>query len=78
MAVSQARGVAIAVSLDFQLRIFEITPNEVKSGIAGYGHADKKAVAKMVRLILKEPELHVIDDASDALAIALRAATRVK
>ena len=78
MAVAEARGVAIAAALDAGARIIELSPNEVKMGIAGYGHADKKADLKMVRLILKEPALRVIDDASDALAIALSAASRMK
>jgi len=33
--------------------------------------ADKKAVLKMVRLILNKSDLKVIDDASDALALAI-------
>jgi Holliday junction resolvasome RuvABC endonuclease subunit len=33
--------------------------------------ADKKAVLKMVRLILGKQDLTVIDDASDALALAI-------
>jgi crossover junction endodeoxyribonuclease RuvC len=77
MAVAQARGIALAATLDANIRIIELSPNEIKVGITGYGHADKKAVAKMVRFILREPMLAVIDDASDALAAALCAATRI-
>jgi len=43
----------------------------VKLGVTGYGFADKKAVLKMVRLILGKQDLKVIDDASDALALAI-------
>lgn len=43
----------------------------MKLGITGYGASDKKAVLKMVKLILGKPGLKVIDDASDALAIAI-------
>jgi crossover junction endodeoxyribonuclease RuvC len=71
LAVAQARGVILLATKERGIRIKEYTPNEVKSGIAGYGFADKKAVLKMVRLILKKQDLKVIDDASDALALAI-------
>ncbi len=72
MRVAEARGVILATATTRRIsKIREYSPNEVKSGIAGNGHADKKSIAKMVRLILKKPDLKVIDDASDALAIAI-------
>lgn len=72
--VAQARGILMLAGLEAGLETREYSPNEVKLGLTGYGMADKKAVAKMVNLILKTPKLNVIDDASDALAIALFAA----
>jgi crossover junction endodeoxyribonuclease RuvC len=71
LAVAQARGVILLATKECGVRIKEYTPNEVKSGVAGYGFADKKAVLKMVRLILHKQDLKVIDDASDALALAI-------
>jgi len=71
IAVAQARGVIILATKERGVRIKEYTPNEVKSGVTGYGFADKKAVLKMVRLILRKPDLKLIDDASDALALAI-------
>ena len=73
IAVAQARGVALLACRECGIPIREYTPNEVKLGVTGYGHADKKAVLKMVRLILGKHDLAVIDDASDALAIAILA-----
>jgi crossover junction endodeoxyribonuclease RuvC len=70
-AVAQARGVILLSTKERGVRIKEYTPNEVKLGITGYGSADKKAVLKMVRLILNKKDLNVIDDASDALALAI-------
>jgi crossover junction endodeoxyribonuclease RuvC len=78
LRVAEARGVALTSCLEAGAKILELSPNEVKLGITGYGSADKKAVLKMVRLILKEPGLEVIDDASDALALAILAAHRYK
>lgn len=74
LAVAQARGVILLAAAEQGIRIREYAPNEVKMGVTGYGAADKKAVLKMVRLILKTPGLSVIDDASDALALAILAA----
>lgn len=73
LAVAQARGVILLAARENGLTIQEYTPNEVKLGITGYGFADKNAVLKMVRLILGKNELRVIDDASDALALAILA-----
>ena len=61
-----------------KIPIKEYTPNEVKLSVAGYGFADKKAVSKMVRLILGKHDLRVIDDASDALAMAIVAAGELR
>jgi crossover junction endodeoxyribonuclease RuvC len=74
LPVAEARGAIILTALKAGLKVREFSPNEVKSGLAGYGHADKKAILKMVRLILGEPRLALIDDASDALGIAIFAA----
>ena len=76
LQVAQARGVIISAAMEYGLEIREFGPNEIKLGITGYGLSDKKAVFKMVRLILNEPELDVIDDASDALAVAIVACRR--
>lgn len=69
--VAEARGVIISAALEAGLKIEEYGPNEVKAALTGHGLADKKAVLKMVKLVLKEPGLKAIDDASDALALAI-------
>jgi crossover junction endodeoxyribonuclease RuvC len=76
IAVAQARGVILLAATEGKIPVKEYTPNEVKLGVTGYGLADKKAVLKMVRLTLGTPDLAVIDDASDALALAIMAANR--
>jgi len=74
LGVAQARGALLSILLENGIPIAEFSPTEVKSQVAGYGLADKKGVAKMVRAILKLTELPGYDDASDALAIAIVAA----
>jgi crossover junction endodeoxyribonuclease RuvC len=75
IAVAEARGIILLSAAEAGLPIKEYAPNEVKTGVAGYGLADKKAVLKMVKLTLGMQDLKVIDDASDALAIAIMAAS---
>ena len=79
--VAQARGVILLAMEEYKIKaqktpgveimIREYTPNEVKLGVTGYGAADKQAVFKMVCLILGRQDLKMIDDASDALALAI-------
>jgi len=76
IAVAQARGVILLAAKEHGIPIQEYTPNEVKLGVTGYGFADKKAVLKMVKLILGRQDLSVIDDASDALALAILTASK--
>jgi crossover junction endodeoxyribonuclease RuvC len=76
LAVAEMRGVLIATAEESGSVLREYAPNEVKLAVTGYGLADKRAVEKMVKLILKAPNLTAIDDAMDALAIALTALQR--
>lgn len=69
--VSMARGVILLAAADAHLPVVELTPNQVKQGIAGSGNADKKQVQMMVRLLLKLGSVPQPDDAADALAIAM-------
>jgi len=78
IAVGQTRGVILLTLADAGLSIKEFTPNEIKSRVTGYGLADKKAVEKMVALILQKKDLKLIDDAWDALAIALSCGLEIK
>lgn len=74
--VAEARGVILLSAAENKLKILEYAPNEIKAGVAGYGLADKKAVLKMVKLLLDRPNLKIIDDASDALAAAILASRK--
>lgn len=69
--VGMARGVIILSIAEANLPLVELTPGQVKQGIAGYGSADKKQVGEMVKRFLKLKEIPTPDDAADALAIAI-------
>ena len=72
--VGQARGIVLLCAAQNNLDLLEITPNEVKMSITGYGGADKKQVIYMVTKHLNLPEPPKPDDTADALAIAIAAA----
>ena len=72
--VGQARGVVLLCAAQNDLDVVEMTPNEVKLSITGYGGATKEQVIYMVTRILNLPEPPTPDDTADALAIAIGAA----
>ena len=71
MQVAETRGVILLAVAQENIPLKEYGPKEVKLKITGYGAADKKAVAKMVKHFLRAPFLALPDDAMDALALAL-------
>lgn len=77
IAVAEARGVMLLCLSQAKVPILEFDPTDVKRTVAGDGHCDKKTLAKMVCLSLGVKELPGPDDASDALAIAIRASFEV-
>lgn len=81
IVLAQARGALIAALASRDVEIREFTPAEVKSAVVGNGRAGKEEVARMVRLLLSlsggaAGALSV--DASDALAVALCCARRLR
>lgn len=71
--ISQARGVIMLAARQANVPIFHPTPLEVKTCLTGYGRADKKQVAIMVKNILKLNKMPKLDDTTDALACAITA-----
>ncbi len=76
MVLSQARGALLGVIGKRGIDVFEYSPAEVKSTVAGNGRADKLQVARMVRLLLSLPQQAIAEDATDALAVAICCAHR--
>lgn len=77
VVLCQARGAMLGVVGRRQLEVFEYSPAEVKSAVAGNGRADKEQVAHMVRVLLGLPADRLPRDATDALAIAICCAHRM-
>ena len=71
MAVSMARGVALATVVERTDNLYEYTPMQIKQAVTGYGGADKHQVQLMVKMLLGMKDNARPDDAADALAVAL-------
>ena len=71
LTVGAARGVAIAACAEFTPMLYEYTPMQIKLAVTGDGHADKRAVQQMVKMLLCLNCIPKPDDAADALAAAI-------
>ncbi len=70
LKLGQARGaILLALSLN-HLKVYEYSANMVKKSVVGAGHADKKQVAMMVKMLLPASTAKQAD-AADALAVAI-------
>lgn len=76
--VAEARGVILVVLAQNSIPVIELSPLEVKSAVAGSGRASKDAVSKMVAYFLNFDTKKMIDDETDALALAITTATRIR
>ena len=74
MNISEVRGVILATAQKHNLLIREFTPLQVKIAVCGYGKATKEDVARMLKLSMSLPQKKLLDDETDALAIALTTA----
>ena len=70
--LAQARGVILSAlaNLGYQDKIFEYSPNLVKSSTTGHGHTDKLGGQKFLNTVLGSRN-YATDDESDALLIAM-------
>ena len=72
--LAQARGIMLAALRAMEGKIYEYSPNLVKSSVTGHGLADKASVQKSLNMILglsREKKHFQTFDESDALAVAL-------
>lgn len=70
LKLGQARGVVMLAPASLGLPVAEYAPNTVKKSVVGAGHAEKKQVKHMVKLLLPKAVMKTADSV-DALAIAI-------
>lgn len=70
LKLSMARGAVVLVAGYHNIPLYEFEPNKVKKALVGVGHADKKQVETMIKILLPgcQPKNN---DSSDALAMAI-------
>ncbi|MDR0841518.1 MAG: crossover junction endodeoxyribonuclease RuvC [Christensenellaceae bacterium] len=71
LQVGAGRGVALLAAQQAGLPLYEYTPMQIKLAVCGNGHADKKQIQQMVRLLLGLQTIPKPDDAADALGVAI-------
>jgi crossover junction endodeoxyribonuclease RuvC len=76
LKLGQARAAAILAAETLDLPVINRAPREVKVALTGNGAAAKAQVAYLVGKMLSLEFEHGEDDISDALAVAICAATR--
>jgi crossover junction endodeoxyribonuclease RuvC len=70
LKLGQARGVTLASLALKGLPVFEYAANLVKKTVVGAGHAEKRQVGMMVKMLLPASNA-ATPDAADALAVAI-------
>lgn len=78
MKIGYARGVSLLAAVHNRIPSSEYSPKEVKKSVVGNGAASKQQVSFMIKSILKLQDEKMKFDESDALAIALCHAFRMK
>lgn len=71
ITVAEARGVILYTFAKHGFAWIELSPNTIKSAVAGAGNAGKGEVERMVGLLLRLDTSKLLDDTTDALAVAL-------
>jgi crossover junction endodeoxyribonuclease RuvC len=71
LRLAEVRGVVLLAAAQAGVPSFSYAPRAVKAAVAGYGHAGKEQVQRMVRALLGMSETPEPVDAADALAVAL-------
>lgn len=71
LVLGHARGVAMLAAVKNGAQVLEYSPREVKKAITGNGNATKDQVAYMIQMMISPPVAHNLNDAYDALALAV-------
>ena len=70
LVLGEARGVALLAPALAGVSVAEYAANTIKKAVVGRGHAEKRQVAAMVRVLLPASG-DLAADAADALAVAI-------
>lgn len=68
IAVGQSQGVLMLLAAQRRMKVFFLTPTQIKMNVTGSGSSDKQAVQKMLRITLGLTTEVNQDDRADAIA----------
>ncbi|MFZ4591089.1 MAG: crossover junction endodeoxyribonuclease RuvC [Ignavibacteria bacterium] len=71
LKLGQVRGVIMVASMNSGVDVFEYSPREIKKSVTGNGASTKQTVQIFIKNILSMKVNKILNDSSDALAIAL-------
>jgi len=71
IGVAQARGMLLYLAKKAGCAVYEFGPQEIKIAVTGYGKSDKRAVIDMVRRLVHNAPVGVLDDEYDAIAVGI-------
>ena len=71
MQVAEVRGALLQVAAVAGLSVAEYTPGQIKQAASGWGGADKAAIARMLRTLIKIEKEIKHDDEYDAIAVGI-------
>ena len=71
LLLGHARGVVLLAAAQAGVKVFEYAPREVKQSVVGSGGASKSQVAAMVERLLGVSCENMLEDETDAVAVAL-------
>lgn len=71
MQVAEVRGALLSLASELKLPVYEYSPAEVKVAVAGFGNADKEAIAKMLHALIRIEKEIRHDDEYDAIAVGV-------
>jgi len=71
LRLAEVRGVVLLAAAQHDVEVHSYAPRQIKASVAGYGHADKRQLQRMVGSVLGLAEIPEPADAADALAVAL-------
>ncbi len=78
MKIGYARGVSILAAVHNKIPASEYSPREIKKSVVGTGAASKEQVSYMIKSMLDIKDVKMRFDESDALAVALCHAFRMR
>lgn len=71
LRVAETRGIVLYLACRNGCAVREFSPQEVKVATTGYGKSDKRAVADMVRRMVRGAPQQAFDDEYDAIAVGV-------